>query len=149
MEILIFIAVAAVVLLTLGINGFAIMKGFVLLLVLLLAFLVGFFVLSAAKLLAAKRCKGEFVRFEKNKNFETAVYKIDGAEYANLFPAEPVMRGLIYRPGERTLFLCRGRKQKPPRTIDLHSALIIAAGFSLSAVSLFLVVFTIKVLELI
>lgn len=140
MEAAIVLAVIAVIMIILGVSGLTVMKGLLAILGIALALMTVFFTVSAALLLFSRRCKGEFVRIEKSKRYETAVYRIDGEELSCFFPAEPIMRGIIYRPGERTLFLCR--RSKRDFVFDMHSALIIALGMSLSAASLGALIYT-------
>lgn len=140
MEAFIVLAVAAVILLILGVSGLAVMKGLMIVLGAVLALMILFFTACAAVLLLSRRCRGHFIRFDKSRRFETAVYGVDGEEYANLFPAEPIMRGIIYKPGERTLFLFRIGKRS--FTFDIHSVVIVVAGFSLSVGSLSALIYT-------
>lgn len=140
MEALIVLAVAAVILLILGVSGLTVMKVIMIVLGAVLALMILFFTVCAAALLLSRRCRGHFVRFDKSGRFETAVYGIDGEEYANIFPAEPIMRGIIYKPGERTLFLFRRGKRS--FAFDTHSVMIVAAGFALSVGSLSALIYT-------
>ena len=76
------------------------------------------------------------MRFESGQRFESAVYLIDGSEYGNVFPAEFVMRGKLYRSDrEVTVRLARRSHRVFDRNalitslVGLPVSLLTAAGF--------------------
>lgn len=87
-------------------------------------------------LLRSEKKSARFVRFESGQRFESAVYLIDGSEYGNVFPAEFVMRGKLYRSDrEVTVRLARRSHRVFDRNalitslVGLPVSLLIAAGF--------------------
>ena len=95
-----------------------------------------FFAVCWVMLLRSEKKSARFVRFESGQRFESAVYLIDGSEYGNVFPAEFVMRGKLYRSDrEVTVRLARRSHRVFDRNalitslVGLPVSLLIAAGF--------------------
>lgn len=100
MEILIGAAVIIILLALLGVDIWFILLGIIALVALAALFVTAMFSVSMVWLLRSERCSGEFLKFSEGKRFEYAVYRIEGGEYGNIFPAEMVMRERLYKPGE-------------------------------------------------
>ena len=100
MEILLGAVIIIILLALVGVDIWYILLGVIAIVALAALFTAGLFAVGTVMLLRAKRCFGEFLRFDEGKRFEYAVYSIDGVEYGNIFPAEMVMRKRLYKPGE-------------------------------------------------
>lgn len=143
MEILIAEVIIIALLLILGVDALLILKFLMVIAETALIGMLVFFAVSALAVFCAKKQKGNFMRFEKKKLFDSAVYSGEnGKEYINIYPAENVNRLRIYTDEEKTLrvFEFRGKGY----AADPHTVLIITAGIFLTSASLVLVTVTLK-----
>ncbi|MCR4646835.1 MAG: hypothetical protein K5695_15755 [Oscillospiraceae bacterium] len=133
MEILIAIIIIVVLLLVLGVSPWLIIAGALVLIELLLIFMTGFFIVSLVLLFIAKPVKAEFLRIFEHEVVGTyAIYKIDGEEYKNTFPAEIMFVDKIYIPGK--VYSARLKKGKKKYMLfDWYSYIVIGVGLPLSA----------------
>ncbi|MBR3629073.1 MAG: hypothetical protein IKN55_01180 [Oscillospiraceae bacterium] len=133
MEILIGIIVIIVLLLVIGVNPAIIATGVLILIELLLLFMTGFFIVTLILLLTAKPVKAEFLRIMEHEVVGTyAIYKIDGEEYTNTFPAEIMFVDKIYHEGK--IYSARLKKGKKKHLLfDWYSYIVIGVGLPLSA----------------
>ncbi len=100
MEILIAAIVIIVLLLILGVSMGLIVQGILCILEILLLLMTLFFVVSVILLMITKKRQAEFLRIDKSGKMGNAVYRIDGREYRNTYPAEGILQNLIYRRRE-------------------------------------------------
>lgn len=128
MEILIGAAVIIILLALLGVDIWYILLGIIALVALAALFVTAMFSVSMVWLLRSERCSGEFLKFSEGKRFEYAVYRIDGGEYGNIFPAEMVLREKLYKP-ETPVKLRLYRKKS---VFDRNAALTTAIGLPVS-----------------
>ena len=135
MEIIIGIVFVILILLLTGLDIGWIIIGIAGLVALAALFTAVFFAVCWVMLRSEKR-SARFVRFERGKRFESAVYLIDGSEYGNVFPAEFIMRGKLYRSDrEVTVRLTRRSHRVFDRNalitslVGLPVSLLIAAVF--------------------
>ena len=128
MELIIALIIIIVLLLILGVSPGLIMGGVLGLIELLLLFMTGFFIVSVVLLLIAKPVKAEFLRIYISEVVGTfAIYRIDGEEYRNTFPAEIMFVDKIYHEG-RT-YSARFRKLgKKHLLFDWYSYIVIGVG---------------------
>ena len=133
MELIIALIIIIVLLLILGVSPGLIMGGVLGLIELLLLFMTGFFIVSVVLLLIAKPVKAEFLRIYISEVVGTfAIYRIDGEEYRNTFPAEIMFVDKIYHEG-RT-YSARFRKLgKKHLLFDWYSYIVIGVGLPVSA----------------
>lgn len=137
MEIIIGIIFVILILLLTGLDIGWIIIGIAGLTALAALFTAVFFAVCWVMLLRSEKKSARFVRFESGQRFESAVYLIDGSEYGNVFPAEFVMRGKLYRSDrEVTVRLARrshqgwfDRNALITSLVGLPVSLLIAAGF--------------------
>ncbi len=98
----------------------------------ILLLMTAFFILSIFLLLTAVPEKAEFVQLEESKGHGShAVYRIDGTEYHNLFPADGFMKGRLSRRHFSTVRLWKNGRHA--FTLDRYSAAVTALGLPLSA----------------
>ena len=128
MEIIIGAAVIIMLLLFAGVDTWFIFLGFMFLVAAAAVITAGFFAVCAVMILSGKRRAARFVRFEEGGRFDAAIYSADGKEYANVFPAEFILRDRLYSPG-RTVTI---RTTKRGRAFDKNALLSTAAGLPLS-----------------
>lgn len=128
MEIILGAAAIVFILALAGVDIWYILLGFLMLVSLAALLTAGFFAVCLAMILRGEIKRGRFSGFRKEKRFESAVYLIGGAEYANIFPAEFVMRGRIYKP-DREVKL---RLTRSGRVFDLNALTTVFMGFPLS-----------------
>ena len=128
MEILLGAVIIIILLALVGVDIWYILLGVIALVALAALFTAGLFAVGTVMLLRAKRCFGEFLRFDEGKRFEYAVYSIDGGEYGNIFPAEMVLREKLYKP-ETPVKLRLYRKKS---VFDRNAALTTAIGLPVS-----------------
>ncbi len=133
MEFIIALIIIIVLLLILGVSPGLIMGGVLGLIELLLLFMTGFFIVSVVLLLIAKPVKAKFLRIYISEVVGTfAIYRIDGEEYRNTFPAEIMFVDKIYHEG-RT-YSARFRKLgKKHLLFDWYSYIVIGVGLPVSA----------------
>lgn len=74
---------------------------------------LGFFLFFLCRVLSAEKKSARFLRIERSGRggFERAVYEVDGGEYPDAFPAEPIFRGRLYRT-DRAVKLRFSEKRK-------------------------------------
>ena len=73
-----------------------------------IVFIGCFFAVCLVMIALSKRKSAVFVRFDEDKRFPCAVYRIDGADVPNMFPCEMVMRNWLYVPEKEIRVLyCR------------------------------------------
>ena len=134
MEFIIALIIIIVLLLILGVSPGLIMGGVLGLIELLLLFMTGFFIVSLVLLLIAKPVKAEFLRIFISEVVGTfAIYRIDGEEYRNTFPAEIMFVDKIYHEGKT--YSARFRKLgKKHLLFDWYSYIVIGVGLPVSAV---------------
>ncbi len=125
MEFLIGFALIAVILLLLGfgIGDIAYLAFGIMLLIMI--FTGGFFLIVLALLLSSKRVFGEYCDMDENGKYPRAVYLIGEKRMVNLFPCEMVAREKLYVPGKTVrLFRCR----PVPFVIDRNAFFTIVFG---------------------
>ena len=136
MEILIAIIIIVVLLLVLGVSPWLIIAGALVLIELLLIFMTGFFIVSLVLLFIAKPVKAEFLRIFEHEVVGTyAIYKIDGEEYKNTFPAEIMFVDKIYHEGKIYSARLKKRKNGKYMLFDWYSYIVIGVGLPMSAAS--------------
>ena len=133
MEFIIAAVIIIVLLLILGVSPGIIMGGVLVLIELGLVLMTGFFVFSLVLLLIARPVKAEFLRIYVSDIVGTfAVYRIDGEEYHNTFPAEIMFVDKIYHEGKT--YAARFRKiGKKHILLDWYSYIVIGVGLPVSA----------------
>lgn len=133
MEFVVAVIIIVVLLLILGVSPGLIMAGVLVLLELGLLFMTGFFVVTLVLLLIAKPIKAEFLRIFVHEVVGTyAVYRIDGEEYKNTFPAEIMFVDKIYHEGK--MYSARFKKLKKKHLLfDWYSYIVIGVGLPVSA----------------
>ena len=133
MEFIIALVIIVILLLILGVSPAIIMGGVLGLIELLLLFMTGFFIVSLVLLLIARPIKAEFLRIYVSDVVGTfAVYRIDGEEYRNTFPAEIMFVDKIYHEGKT--YSARFRKiGKKHILLDWYSYIVIGVGLPVSA----------------
>lgn len=108
--------------------GFSIMDIGILTLLLIALFivLIGlFFTVCLALLAMSRRVKAVFAEFDEERRFPTAIYKLDGKDVPNMFPAEMIMKSKLYIPDkEITLLYCKPRRA----VIDKNALVTMIAG---------------------
>lgn len=134
MEILVAAIIIVVLLLILGVSPGIIIGGVLVLLELGLLFMTGFFIVTFVLLLVAKPVKAEFLRIFEHEVVGTyAVYRIDGEEYKNTFPAEIMFVDKIYHEGK--IYSARFKKFKKKHMLfDWYSYIVIGVGLPVSTV---------------
>lgn len=139
MEIIIFIAVIALICFIIGVSAEAILLGGLILLTVLLAVITVFFVINTIKLITSEACKGEFVKIDKNSggNFDTAYYAVNGIEYPNIFPCEIILRNKIYKKN-KTVNLRLNKNKK--NVFDKNAIVTTITGIFLGTISLIYVI---------
>ncbi len=149
MEVVVVVAVIAVIIVLLGISASLVAKAMLIISSIVLAAMFVFFVVMTVMLIISKKAEGEFDGFEKTSEentFETAWYRIGEDRLKNIFPAENVLRSKIYQGGVHKMRRLRlGRHEF---AIDGHSIVIILLGLWLTAISMGLVAYVLKVFEL-
>ena len=77
----------------------AVISAILALIVLFSLAVLGFFLIALCHMLHAEKKSARFLRIERSGHggFERAVYEVDGGEYPDAFPAEPVFRDRLYR----------------------------------------------------
>lgn len=149
MEFIIAVIIIVVLLLVLGISPAWIATGALILIEILLIFMTGFFIVSLVLLFIAKPVRAEFLRIMQHEVVGTyAIYRIDGEEYTNTFPAEIMFVDKIYHEGK--MYSARLKKGKKKHLLfDWYSYIVIGVGLPLSAVgSYFLGMFIVMLLGL-
>ncbi len=134
MEAVVVVAIIAVLLLILGVSLVSVAAGIMVILIAALGGMLILFSVCGIILAMSRRESAVLDGFEKPHGYDTAMYLCGGERIANIFPAEGVMRGLIYKKTECTVFVCRMKKRSI--VIDRHSAIIIISGIALSLPSL-------------
>lgn len=136
MEIIIALAIIIALLLALGISGYYILLGILVLMLLTLALTVVFFAVTAFTLIGARREHVRFDRIEKPEkgHFNCAVYKNSSGEFRNAFPSEGILVRFIYDPDRDTWVLVTRRG----RAYDRYSLTTIIAGLTFGTASLVL-----------
>lgn len=134
MEFIIAAIVIIVLLLVLGVSPFVIIGGVLALAELLLIFMTGFFIVTLVLLLIARPVKAEFLHIIQHEIVGTyAIYRIDGEEYTNTFPAEIMFVDKIYHEG--AVSKARLRKGKKKHLLfDWYSHLVIGVGLPVSVI---------------
>ena len=134
MEIIIGLAVVIGLLIMLGVNPFYIMEGVYVLMLLLLAATVVFFVITAISLIGSRKRRAAFDRIDKpeGKTFPSAVYISEGEEYRNSFPNEFVLKKLLYKKDREVIL----RVTKRGGVYDKYSVVTVLAGLVLGGASL-------------
>ncbi len=134
MEFIIAAIVIIVLLLVLGVSPFVIIGGILTLIELLLIFMTGFFIVALILLLISRPVKAEFLRIMQHEIVGTyAIYRIEGEEYVNTFPAEIMFVDKIYHEGAvSTARLHKGKKKH--LLFDWYSHLVIGVGLPVSAI---------------
>jgi hypothetical protein len=149
MEAVVALAVIFALLYILGVlNAYTILLICVVAARVLLALMLVFFAVNLLMLIPARVVTARFVGFERNKRFECAVYEVEGVRYKNSFPAENVLRDRIYG-GEKRVFLVNlSWKKKRIYAVDMHSLLIMVLGLVLSAASIVLLEWSVRMFEM-
>lgn len=133
MEFIIGLIIIIVLLLILGVSPGLIIAGVLVLIELGLLFMTAFFIVTFVLLLIAKPVKAEFLRIFVHEVVGTyAVYRIDGEEYKNTFPAEIMFVDKIYHEGK----ICSARFKKFKKKhvlFDWYTYIIIGVGLPVSA----------------
>ena len=142
MEILIGIVLLLGILLLAGVTLWHIFIGILVVFTLAALFATGFFAVCWGMMLRSHRKKAHFTRFEEGKRFEAAVYTVDGVEYANMFPAEFILRPSLYRPErEVTVLLRKNKKGVFDLNARITSLIGLPAGLFITVVSVMGVLF--------
>ena len=84
-----------------------------------------FFALCVVLLIMSRPANAVFVKFDEDRKFPVAVYKIGGEDVPNMFPSEMIMRDKIYVPNkEIRLLYCKPRRS----AIDKNALITMIAG---------------------
>lgn len=84
-----------------------------------------FFAVCVVFLIMSRPASAVFVRFDEERKFPVAVYKINGDDVPNMFPSEMIMRDKIYVPNkEIRLLYCKPRRA----VIDKNALITMIAG---------------------
>lgn len=130
MELIIAAAIIIVILLILGVSVQLIIQGVLWILEILLLLMTLFFLASVVFILIGKPCKAEFLRIETDRKWGSAVYQIDGEERQTIYPAEMILRNIIYKkPVTHARLWQHGASYL---LFDWYSILCAALGFPLS-----------------
>ncbi len=88
--------------------------------------LIGLFFTACLVFIAmSRRAEAVFVTFNEETRFPVAVYRINGEEVPNVFPAEMIMKNKLYIPDkEITVLYCKPRRA----VIDKNALLTMIAG---------------------
>ncbi|MBR1723655.1 MAG: hypothetical protein IJ723_01340 [Ruminococcus sp.] len=138
MEAVVVLVIIAVLMLILGVSLTSVAAGIMVLLIVALGGMLILFAVCGIFLAMSRREDAVLDGFEKPHGYDTAVYRVGEERITNLFPAEGIFRGLIYKQTECRVFVCRLKKRS--FAIDRHSATIIIAGIALTLPSLIAVV---------
>ncbi len=138
MEAVVVVAVIAALLLILGVSLTSVAAGIMVILIAALGGMLILFAVCGILLAVSKSEDAVLDGFEKPHGYDTAVYLCGEERITNIFPAEGVLRDLIYKKKECRVYVCRLKKRSI--AIDRHSAVIIIAGIALSLPSLIAVV---------
>ena len=132
MEFIVAAIVIIVLLLVLGVSPWTIIGGVLVLTELLLIIMTLFFVVTLILLLISKPVKAEFLRIFQHEVVGTyAIYRIDGEEFKNTFPAEIMFVDRIYKEG--TIYSARLHKGKKSYMLyDWYSYIVIGVGLPVS-----------------
>lgn len=96
-------------------------------------FMLIFFLFCAVILMSSEKREAVFSRIGKSPrgNFDCAYYMVDGQEYPNAFPCEPVLRDKLYQTsGSATVRLSSGMKF----VFDKKAMITFAAGLPASII---------------
>lgn len=90
---------------------------------------LGFFCFFFFGMLFAEKTTARFLRIEKSGRggFERAVYEVNGGEFPDAFPAEPIFRDRLYR-GDREIPIRFSVKRKT--VYDRNTAVTICCGLA-------------------
>ena len=113
MEFILVLAIIAVLCLVIGVKPIYLLAAAAALLGLIYTFSLLLLMFFFVRMLFAKKHKAVFSRIDKSprSNFKVAYYKIDDAEYPNVFPEEGFMQNRLYRSDKScTVFLSRNKK---------------------------------------
>ncbi len=84
-----------------------------------------FFAVCVVFLIMSRPASGVFVKFDEDRKFPVAVYKINGEDVPNMFPSEMIMKNKIYVPNkEIRLLYCKPRRA----AIDKNALITMIAG---------------------
>lgn len=84
-----------------------------------------FFLVCAVFLIMSRPASAVFVRFDEERKYPVAVYRINGEDVLNMFPSEMIMRDKIYVPNkEIRLLYCKPRRA----AIDKNALITMIAG---------------------
>lgn len=125
MEILIVIALAAVLMLCLGFGLSDVLMLFVFVLGAGIVLSGVFFAVCLVFLLSSKRVVAEYSRLDEKPRFPVALYKTDFGELPNIFPCEMVLRDKLYVPDKKIHILKCGLRKA---VIDKNALLTIVFG---------------------
>lgn len=127
MEIILGLAVIALLLLCLGAELGLIAMIFAGILGVGVLLMLGFFVFSAVRIMTCRKKEAVFCKTEKfpGTKFDRAVYSVDGQECACVFPCEVVMRNRLYR-SDRAVNVYYSEKKK--YVYDKNAAVTVFAG---------------------
>lgn len=125
MEVLIVIALMALLMFCMGISINNVLMLIVFILGAGIVFSGCFFIFSLVLLLSSKRINAEYSHLDEDQHFPVAVYKTDQGEFRNIFPCEMILREKLYVPGKKIhIFKCSLRKT----VIDKNAVLTIVFG---------------------
>lgn len=104
MEIIIGAVIIIVLALCLGVGWAAISIAILMISFVGTLFMLAFFAYSLTMLARSKKCSAQFVRIDKKEKhkFEAAFYEVNGEEYPNAFPCEPILRDKFYKKNTKT-----------------------------------------------
>lgn len=90
---------------------------------------LGFFLTALFRMLRAEKKCARFVRIERGGRggFERAVYEVNGGEVPDAFPAEPILRGRLYRSDRKTVLRF---SEKRKTVYDRNTAVTIGCGLA-------------------
>lgn len=84
-----------------------------------------FFAVCVVFLIMSRPASAVFVRFDEERKFPVAVYKINNEDVPNMFPCEMIMRDKIYVPNKEIhLLYCKPRRA----AIDKNALITMIAG---------------------
>ena len=130
MEFLIVAALAAIILLCLGVPLSDILMMLAALVCIAIVLTGLFFAFFLVVLLSSGKASAKFVRMNEDGRYPCAVYKIGGKELKNLFPSEMVMKNRLYVPEKeisirKCAFIKAALDKNAVMTIILGSAVFI------------------------
>lgn len=133
MEILIVLGIIIVFMVVLGISFLPIISAVLWMLEGMALLSLLFFLITAGILLFTKKRAASFEGLEKIGKYGLhAIYKVEGEEYNNQFPTDPILKNLLYRKKEVTVRVLKMREKL--LVFDAVSQLVVWIGLPAFAV---------------